>query len=496
MHEILTAAEMRNADHMTIEGGTSSRTLMERAAKAALKVLKEKFDTSLVLFLCGNGNNGGDALAMARFFAEEGGNAKILYLGKKIAGGIPDTAAMSTECSRQYSLLPASIPISECLDLGGITAVVDGIFGIGLTRPVEEPVKSVIEAIRASELPVLALDIPSGINADTGAVMGTAFTAMHTVAMSAAKWGHYLYPGTLHCGEITVADLGIYAREPKGYLVKKSDLYALPARPPQAHKGTFGRVLIIGGSAGMSGAAYFSAKAALRAGAGLTEIFAPHDNRVIYQTQLPEAMLTIYDPCNPDESALLAAISRADAVALGMGLSQSETAARIVSLTLRHAQVPLIVDADALNLMARISSLAALCTQRTHPTILTPHLGEASRLIGVPVSTLASDLPRYANELSKAKNAVCVLKDAHTIVTDGKRLYLNTYGNSGMATGGSGDVLSGVIASLAAQGADAIDAARLGVLTHALAGDAAMKRRGNHGLMASDIIDGLCDVLS
>ena len=495
MHEILTAAEMRAADERTIQSGTPSRTLMERAAGAALQVLKEQFDIACTLFLCGSGNNGGDALAMARFLAEENHRVRVLYLGALDSKGAPDTAKMSVECARQYSLLPASATLQTTLDLTDVTAVVDGIFGIGLTRPIEEPIKGVIEAVRASSLPVLALDIPSGINADNGAVMGIALPAKHTVSMAAEKWGHYLYPGTMLCGILTVADIGIYAENYKGNLMTKSDIYAIPPRPPRAHKGTYGRVLVIGGAVGMSGAAYFSAKAALRAGAGLVEIFAPQENRIIYQTQLPEALLTLYDPEALDESLLKAAISRADAVAIGMGLTQSETAARMVACALTNVDVPLIVDADALNLIAQNPTLTAHCAVRTAPTILTPHLGEMSRLTGAPVPLLAADLPKHAEAYAKAYGAIVVLKDARTVVSDGETLYLNTYGNSGMATGGSGDVLAGVIASFAAQGASPMDAARLGVLAHALAGDDAMKRCGNHGMMASDIIDGLCHVL-
>ncbi len=495
MTELLTAAEMRAADEQTIASGIPSRTLMERAARAALTVLEAEFDTTCTLFLCGSGNNGGDAFAMARFLAEAGKSALVYYLGKKMPDGTPDIAAMSVECARQYSLLPASVTVSSTLELQGVTAVVDGIFGIGLTRPIEEPIKSVIETVKASSIPVLALDIPSGVNADTGAVMGIALPAAHTVSMAAPKWGQYLYPGTLLCGKLTVADIGIHADRYRGNLMQKSDLYTLPPRPSRAHKGTFGRVLVIGGSVGMSGAAYFTAKAALRAGAGLVEIFSPHENRIIYQTQLPEALLTLYDQSNLDETALREAISRADAVALGMGLSQSEVAERIVACALGTTSVPLIVDADALNLIAKKPALAALCVLRTHPTILTPHLGEMSRLTGVPVPLLAADLPHHAEGFAKAQNAVVVLKDARTVIADGEHLYLNTYGNSGMATGGSGDVLAGVISSLAAQGAAPTDAALLGVLTHALAGDAAKEVRGNHGLMASDIIDGLCSVL-
>ena len=495
MIDLLTAAEMRAADEKTIAGGTPSRELMERAARAALEILQAKFDTTRVLFLCGNGNNGGDALAMARFFCEAGGTARVFFPCKKEGHIAPSPEEMSVECARQYSLLPKTVEICTELSLDGISAAVDGIFGIGLTRPVEGPAKNTIETVKAAKIPVLALDIPSGVNADTGAVMGTALPAAHTVAMASPKWGHYLYPGTLLCGEVTVADIGIYSEAPQGRLVTKSDIHSLPSRPARAHKGTFGRVLVIGGSAGMSGAAYFTAKAALRAGAGLVEIFAPHENRVIHQTQLPEALLCLYGPENLDEAALKTAIGRADAVAVGMGLSQSETAKRMVHIALAETSVPLIVDADALNLIAGDASLAALGALRTAPTVLTPHLGEMSRLTGLPIPTVAADLRGYADAFAKARNAVVVLKDARTVIADGEHLYLNTYGNSGMATGGSGDALAGVIASFAAQGATPTEAAYLGVLAHALAGDAAMKKCGNHGLMTSDIIDGLCKVL-
>ncbi|MBQ7971690.1 MAG: NAD(P)H-hydrate dehydratase, partial [Clostridia bacterium] len=316
-----------------------------------------------------------------------------------------------------------------------------------------------------------------------------------TVAIAALKWGHLLYPGAALCGEITTVDIGIDAQCSKGKLLEKDMLAQLPPRPARAHKGTFGRVLTIGGSVGMSGAAYFAAKAALRAGCGLSEIFTPADNRIIYQTQLPEALLTLYDPNNLDTSLLLAALSRADAVALGMGLSQSETAKEIVALVLKHAEVPLIVDADALNLIAEDPKLHRLCIDRCAPTVLTPHLGEMSRLCRVDIPSLAAHMVQHAKVLATQSKAILVMKDARTLITDGDIVYLNPYGNSGMATGGSGDVLAGVIAALAAQGASPIDAARLGVLAHALAGDAAHEQYGNHGLMASDIIDGLCRVL-
>lgn len=496
MEQLLTAAQMRAADEATIESGISSRELMERAAKAALSVLKKDFDTSLVLFLCGSGNNGGDGLAMARFFAQKGGLARVIYLGKLTESGAPDTSCMSEECAKQFSLLPPSVEICTDLKTDDATAAVDAVFGIGLTRPIQGRAAEAIIALRSTEIPVLALDIPSGIHADTGAILGTALPARQTVAIAAKKWGHMLYPGASFCGEITVADIGIYTENCNGYLVKKSDISDLPPRPARAHKGTFGRVLVIGGCVGMSGAGFLAAKAAMRAGAGLVEIFAPTENRIIYQTQLPEALLTLYDPEQFDEGLLLSALSRADAVAIGMGLSQSEAARRIVTCTLANATAPLIADADALNLIANDPALLALCYGRTHPTVLTPHLGEMSRLSGLPIAELTADMPRNALLYAKNSGTVLVMKDARTVVSNGERLFLNSYGNSGMATGGSGDVLAGVIASFAAQGASPTDAARLGVLVHALAGDAAAASYGNRGMIASDIIEKLCEVLA
>ena len=495
MSDLLTSAAMRAADEQTIAAGTPSQVLMERAAQAALEVLQKEFDTTRVLFLCGGGNNGGDGLAMARFFAEQGGDARVLYVGTLTTDEQPDTNAMSTECARQYALLPAHIPVDTVWRAESVTAVVDAMLGIGLSRPVEGRIREVIRTAADSGLPVLAIDIPSGVHADTGAVLGAALPAAHTVAIAALKFGHLLYPATTLCGRITVVDIGVHAKKAMGHLMEKSDLSSLPPRRPNAHKGTFGRVLIIGGSVGMSGAGYLAAKAALRAGAGLVEIFAPTENRVIYQTQLPEALLTLYDPQHFDATLLLSAIARADAIAIGMGLSQNDFAGSAVTCVLSHATVPVVADADALNLLARIPAPLAFPKKRSFPLILTPHLMEASRLFGLSVPELAADLPGHTRRLAQACGGTLVMKDARTLVSDGEQLFLNAFGNSGMATGGSGDVLAGVIASFAAQGASPTDAARLGVLAHALAGDAARELHGNHGLMASDIIDGLCSVL-
>ena len=492
---ILTAAEMKTADEKEISSKTPSRTLMERAARAALALLKEHFPTEKVLFLCGGGNNGGDGLAMARFFAEEGGNASVCYAGAW-KNGAPDTERMSVECARQLSLLPAGIPVQNELVLDGVSAIADALFGIGLTRSIEGETADLIQRINASGIPVLAVDIPSGVDADTGKVRGAAIRAMHTVTMAAYKRGHFLFPGTLLCGKVHLADIGIPVPGDAMHLLEECDLSRLPTRPARAHKGTFGRVLVIGGSIGMSGAAYLAAKAAYRAGAGLVEIFAPEANRIIYQTQLPEALLTLYDPENLDKNALRAAIDRADAIAIGMGLGNAPVVTKLVDTVLTRARVPVLADADALNELSRSEDIRARLSVCKAPLILTPHLGEMARLLGSNIPQIASDPVSCAQEAARRFAAITVLKDARTVITDGAHLSLNVKGNSGMATGGSGDVLAGVIAALLAAGASPLTAAELGVLTHAMAGDFAQKLRGSHGLMASDIIDALSCVLS
>ena len=494
MAVILHAAEMRAADEKEIGRGTPSRTLMERAAKAALRVLKEHFITEKVLFVCGSGNNGGDGLAMARFFAEEGGNATVCYVGTW-QNGAPDTAKMSEECARQLSLLPKDVCVCDTPSFDGVSAVVDAIFGIGLSRGITGEIAEAIERINASSIPVLAVDIPSGINADTGAICSIAIRAVHTVSMAAYKFGHFLFPGTLLCGTVHLADLGIPVPGNAAHLLVEDDLSRLLPRPKRAHKGTFGRVLVIGGSVGMSGAAYLAAKAAYRAGAGLVEIFAPAENRIIYQTQLPEALLTLYDPNALDKNALRAAIERADAIAIGMGLGDTPVVTQLVDTVLTRAKVPVVVDADALNELVRGGEIRARLAGCKAPLILTPHLGEASRLLEQSIPQIAADPIHAARQMARSFAAVCALKDARTTVTDGMHLSLNVKGNSGMATGGCGDVLAGVITALAASGLPPFTAAELGVLSHAMAGDVAKEKCGSHGLMASDVIDALCRVL-
>ena len=284
---------------------------------------------------------------------------------------------------------------------------------------------------------------------------------------------------------------------------RPSDLAKIPKRPADSHKGSFGRVLVVGGSPCMSGAAYFAAKAAYRMGAGLVEILTHEDNRIILQTQLPEAIMTTYgNAVVADREKIRAAVAKADVIAIGMGIGQSENANELLKLVLSAADTPLVVDADALNLIAKDPTLFDLISA---PVIVTPHLLEMARLCRVDVKTVERDKMGIATDFAEKYALICVLKCHETLVvsdgtedgglSDKNKIYLNKSGNSGMATGGSGDVLAGVIASLIAQKMQPYDAATLGVYIHGLAGDAAAETLGEYSLMASDIIDHIPSII-
>jgi NAD(P)H-hydrate epimerase len=257
----------------------------------------------------------------------------------------------------------------------------------------------------------------------------------------------------------------------------------------------------MGGSYGMSGAPYFAAKSAYRAGAGLVEIFTDEAGRIPLQTLIPESVLTLFSPdALPSDEQFIRLFDRADSVVLGCGLGQSDAAYHIVEATLRLCTKPLVLDADALNLIALHKPLRALMTARSAPTVITPHMGEAARLSGRTIGELAADPFASASDLARQYNVICVLKDARTVISDGKHYMIQTHGNSGMATGGSGDCLAGLIGCLYATNRNMREAsptlfAAAGVLIHALAGDCAADRLGEHAVMASDIADAIGEVL-
>ncbi len=483
MMRVLSAKEMKNCDEYTINmGGIPSSELMQRAAEAVAQEIEAgSFDTSSVLVLCGGGNNGGDGFALASILAQDSEKLTSTYF-------IGDDKKMTDECAKRRRTCIAR-PLTD-FSLDGVTLIVDAIYGIGFRGAPDEKTAEIISKVNESKIPVVAIDLPSGVEADTGSVNSEAIKATLTVAIAALKRGHLLYPGKIHSGRVVVRDIGIgFEVLPDDSLTvyTQNDL-KMPSRDPDANKGTFGKLLIVAGSPCMAGAAYLSALAAYRTGAGLVRIFTHEDNRVILQMLIPEAVMTTYKEGEDPEFILSEAVAQSDAVLVGPGLSTSKQAHKILKTVLKCAPEKLVIDADGLNLISKSSVL-----RNKIPTnaILTPHLGEMSRLTGSPVIEIKAQKPEFSAELATKLGCICVLKDSVTAVSDGKECYVNQTGNAGMAKAGSGDVLAGIIGSLLAQGIPHFDCAKLGVFLHGKAGDKATENRSDHSLLARDIAENI-----
>lgn len=489
MKYLVSSREMKQYDQNTIEKiGIPSMVLMERAALAFVTRLdKLGVDCQKPLVVCGRGNNGGDGYAIARLLWQRGAQVTVVSAGN---------AKESAENVAQKKIWMAygNKVLSEIPEGETYTVLIDAIFGVGLSRNVEGEYGALIEQMNAMSGAKVAVDIASGISTDNGALLGSAFRADITITFAFAKVGSILWPGNEYSGQVFVEDIGIdeYSfldRKPAVASLEPTDLVQLPKRRGHSNKGDYGKVLVVAGSSGMSGAAFFCAKAAYATGAGLVRIYTAEENRTILQSQLPEAILTTYAAKKPDIAGLTEAMQWADIIVAGPGLTTSDAAKTMVHAILKNASVPVVLDADALNIIAGDTSLLL----RPHTElILTPHLGEMARLTGDSVSYIQNRLKEVAEEFARQYNVICVLKDEHTVISLPYGMtYLNLSGNAGMATAGSGDVLSGVIAALAAQGMSVELSAAFGAYIHGLAGDAAAKEKGMRGLMASDIIKGL-----
>ena len=496
MKTVLTPEQMSRCDAFSIgaltANGESPYLFMERAAEACVSTLMELFpDKKRVLVLAGNGANGGDGIAAARLLEERGVRAEVC---------MPDPdARRSAACEEQIRRAEeAEVRFRpyETLDFSRYDLLVDALFGTGLSRPLDGVFAETVRRMNESGLPVLAVDIPSGVDGRNGQCPGGAVRAEVTVTMQYPKPGLYLYPGADFVGTLRTADLGIggeaVAEEPVLQALEEDDIpRLLPKRAKNGNKGTFGRVLIAAGSEDMSGAAFFSAKAAYRCGAGLVRILTPGENRVILAEKLPEALITTYDARHPDLGVFQSAAAWADVCVLGPGIGTGEGAVRMAQSVLdtlaKKERCPLILDADALNLLA----MGKIAVPAGIPVIYTPHPGELSRLSGISVPELLSDLPVQAREYAKKlpSGAVLIAKDARTVTTDGEQAYLNLSGCSALAKGGSGDVLTGILAALCASGCAPMDAAALGVYLHGRAGELLARDWGVRGVMASELPD-------
>ncbi len=493
MHRLVTAGEAKELDRYTVEEiGVPSVVLMERAAEAvADECVRRLCPGERILCVCGMGNNGADGVAAARILYLKGCRVSVILAG--------DESKATEEMRLQLRIARnLEIPVvkadeeGEYIKSGEYGVIVDALFGVGLKRPVQGLFAALIAQINQSGAQVVAADIPSGVSADDGRICGCAVKADATVTFGTEKLGMILYPGTEYCGRRVTADIGLaeaaYMERPANrpaFTYDREDVRRLPARSAYSNKGTFGRVLVIAGSPGMGGAALFAGMAAYRMGAGLVEIATAEQNRTFLMERLPEAVLTVYDPGEKPEDWLAPAAKRAKAIVAGPGMGTGKATERVLDFLLRETAVPLVIDADGLNVLAGSRPLASLLSERV---ILTPHLGEMSRLTGKTVACLRETLIRSAADYSKEVGAVCVMKDARTVVAapDG-RVYVNTSGNCGMSTGGTGDLLAGMLGALRAEGMEAFEGACLGVYLHGLYGDKAGERYGRRAMIASDM---------
>lgn len=509
MQYFVNAQEMKTCDTTTMKAfGIPSMVLMERAALQVVEQLsKADFDLTEVGIICGMGNNGGDGIAVARLLHEKGISVKIILVGN--AEHATTDTKQQLKIVNNYQLPVFLINTSDkdnqeyksvLGELDSCTCLIDSIFGIGLTRDVSGIYREVIEYMNHHKAKKLAVDIPSGIDAGNGQVLGCAVNAHITVTFAFAKAGLLLYPGADYAGQVVVTEIGITE---ESFLEKKPYLYTysskeiratLPKRLAYSNKGTYGKAVFVVGSSGMAGAAYLAAMAAYRMGCGLVRLVTPEANRVILQQLLPEAILTTYDEEHISKKEIEEALDWGDCIAIGCGLGQSACSKNLLELVLQYKEKPLLIDGDGLNLLAKEPVDLAGYKQ---PVILTPHLGEMSRLTNQPVAHIQKNLVQTAADYANKNQVCCVLKDARTVVTCGhERAYLNTTGNSGMASAGSGDILAGMICGLLAQGMNSEEASVAAVHLHGCAGDEAARSIGMRGMLARDILDNIPKALS
>jgi hydroxyethylthiazole kinase-like uncharacterized protein yjeF len=469
---------VRELDRLAIAAGTPGYELMCRAGAAALEVLRGRWPAARHLaVLCGGGNNGGDGLVVARLARASGLTVRVALLAdvERLHGEAAQAAADARAAGIPFEGLSADL-------LAGADVVVDALLGTGLSRPVSAEFRAAIEAMNGSGRPVLALDIPSGLDADTGLPHGAAVRAAATITFVGLKQGLFLGEAADHCGSLAFADLGLPAGlvdglSPALERLRFDELESvLPRRARSAHKGSAGRLLVVGGGPGMPGAVRLAAEAALRTGAGLVYVATHPDNVLPVLSGRPEIIGRAARSAEDFEDLLEAA----DGVVLGPGLGRSAWAYRLWSQVVR-AERPLVLDADGLNW------LAVEPFPREH-WVLTPHPAEAGRLAGSTPSEVQADRRGVVTALAQRFRATVVLKGAHTLVaTEGVAPAVCDHGNPGMATAGTGDVLAGVIGALLVQTGDPARSARAGVLLHALAGDAAASA-GERGMLASDLL--------
>ena len=497
---LCTAQQMRHLDKLAITNlGIPGIVLMENAGKGTVSAMRERYGDltgKKVMIFVGPGNNGGDGLVIARHLHQLSSDVHLAMLvhpeqlkgdaaiNMEIVNQLPIPRTVITD-SDQFASLPGPWDIA-----------VDALFGTGLKRPVEGLFSEAVQTMNSINAPVVAVDTPSGLDSDSGHLLGATVRADLTCSYGLAKFGQVQYPGRQHVGELRVIDIGIPPHlveqaEVKGYYLNQTSAAAmLPQRPSESHKGSNGHVALVAGSTGKTGAAILASQGCLRAGAGLATLFVPSRLNTIFEISCPEAMtlplagLSGHALGVADWPEIEQGLAGKKAIMVGPGLGTAKETAELVNIMVSTSPLPMVLDADALNCL----NLTSLTSRAEQPTILTPHPGEMARLILSSPPEVQNNRLLIAKEFACRHQVVLVLKGAATIIAapDG-RVAINATGNAGMASGGMGDVLAGIIAGLLSQGLSDWQAACLGVHLHGLAADLAQGREKSWGYLASDL---------
>jgi NAD(P)H-hydrate epimerase len=494
--------EMRFMDRYCVETlGIAEEILMENAALASVHLVQKEIGIAgkKTVIFCGTGNNGGDGLAVARLIHSGGGQVKVFLLGDK---------AKFKGAARTNMAILEKLPVEVCAlqsaaqakkDVAHSDLIIDAIFGTGLDRPVAGLAADVIvlgnNSNRKSKKKVLSLDIPSGVNGDTGEILGVAVKADYTVTFGLPKIGNMLYPGYELCGNLFVTHISFppSLTQKSDLKIATNDFIALPKRAAQAYKGSVGDVLFIAGAASYYGAPYFAAMSFMKSGGGYARLAAPKSmigklavkgREIVYLPQEETAAKSI---TLKNKKKLLEAAAKVDMVVIGPGLSLDEETMQLVRELAAEIKKPLLIDGDGLTAMAMD---VGILRERKSPTILTPHPGEMARLSGKSVAEIDKNKIAILQEAAKNLNSIIVLKGAHSLIgyPEGE-VFVNLSGNAGMASAGSGDVLTGCIAAMYGLGLKPHEATRKGVFLHGLAGDLAAEKKGMDGITARDIME-------
>ena len=510
---ILTAAQMREADRFTIEDiGIPSLVLMENAGRQVVAAMESAYEEQLagrVAVLCGRGNNGGDGFVVARTLLQRGIDTAVFVVGA--LGDVRGDARTNLDILGRLGVTVVEIGDEQSWELhfseiSQCTLIVDAIFGTGLKSPVTGMLETVIADINASDVPIVSIDLPSGLSADTPHLIGDCINASMTVTLAVPKLPLVQLPGEAYAGDVVIADIGIPYEVIEGLDGKHIELLTpeqlrelVEPRAADSHKGDFGRVTVVAGSRGKTGAAHLAAMGALRSGAGLVTVATPAACLPIIASMAPEFMT---EPLGHPGDASVTAGSvdsvlelTQDVIACGPGLGRGAEVSEFVRRLVERATVPLVLDADALTVLA--DDPGRLIGKEERDVIITPHPGEMARLIGASIEEVQANRIEVASDFATTHRVYVVLKGHRTVVaTPDGRVYINPTGNPGMATGGTGDVLTGMIAAWLAQLLDAEAACRLAVFLHGAAGDLAEAEEGQAAMTATDLLAHLGDALT